>query len=293
MPLIVRTTLQQIEPLGVVRVIDSHCHVISQRNFSYPWLAQVPRLAYDFLLQDYAPQAQAAGVTDFVFVEVDVQASQIAAEALFAAKLGGGVAAVVAACRPESGDFAGELERIAAQPLVKGLRRVLHTQDDALSQQPGFASNLRRLAAYGLSFDLCVKATQLPLARALVAQCPQVQFVLDHCGNPDLQGGRLAAWRAELQALAALPNVVCKVSGLMTQLPAQSPGTPDLRPVFEHVLACFGWQRLLWGSDWPVCTLAAPLGRWMDCTRQLIAQASVDETAQFFSLNAARIYRLA
>ena len=92
---------------------------------------------------------------------------------------------------------------------MKGLRRVLHTQDDALSQQPGFASNLRRLAAYGLSFDLCVKATQLPLARALVAQCPQVQFVLDHCGNPDLQGGRLAAWRADLQALAALPNVVC------------------------------------------------------------------------------------
>lgn len=288
-----KATLQQTEPVGAPRVIDSHCHVISQRHFSYPWLAQVPQLAHDFLLQDYAPQAQAAGVTDCVFVEVDVQASQMAAEALFAANLGGGVVAVVAACRPESSDFADDLERIAAQPLVKGLRRVLHTQDDALSQQPGFASNLRRLARYGLSFDLCVKATQLPLARALVAQCPQVQFVLDHCGNPDLQGGRLAAWRADLQALAALPNVVCKVSGLMTQLPARSPGAPDLRPVFEHVLACFGWQRLLWGSDWPVCTLAAPLGRWMDCTRQLIAQASVDEAAQLFSLNATRIYRLA
>ena len=278
---------------GKPRRIDTHCHLVYRQRFDYPWLSAVPSLDRDFLLEDYLPQARAAGVTDFGFVEVDVQESQTEQEAQFAGSLGGAIAGVVAACRPESAAFPAYLERIAAQPLVKGLRRVLHTQPNAVSQQARFASNVRRIAAHGLSFDLCVLSAQLPLARGLARKCPDVQFVLDHCGNPDLRGGTLDRWRADIQALAALPNVACKLSGVMTQMDPHSWSVDHLRPVFEHVIACFGWGRVLWGSDWPVCTLAAPLGRWMDCTEQLMAEASQDESAQLYSRNAARIYRTA
>ena len=278
---------------GKPRRIDTHCHLVYRQRLDYPWLSEVPPLDRDFLLEDYLPQARAAGVTDCVFVEVDVHESQMEQEAAFAGSLGGPIVGVVAACRPESAVFPAYLERIAASPLVKGLRRVLHTQPDALSQQARFAVNLRRIAAHGLSFDLCVRAPQLPLARSLAQKCPDVQFVLDHCGNPDLRSGKLSRWRAEIRALAALPNVACKLSGVMTQMDPQSWSVDHLRPVFEHVIACFGWERVLWGSDWPVCTLTAPLGRWMDCTEQLMAEASQDESAQLYSRNAARIYRTA
>jgi len=278
---------------GAPKRIDTHCHLIYLQRLRYPWLHQVPPLNQDFMLEDYLAPARAAGITDVVYMEVDVDESQMEAEIAFASGLGENLKGVVAACRPESTGFAAYLERIATNPRVKGVRRVLHTQPDALSQQKRFATNLRRLAQHGLSFDLCVRSDQLPIARQLVQQCPDVQFVLDHCGNPDLRSGKLDAWRADMQALAVLPNVACKMSGIMTQADPLKLNTDQFRPVFDHVIAVFGWDRVLWGSDWPVCTLAAPLERWMDTTRALVSDASDDQTVRLFSRNAERIYRIA
>ena len=275
---------------GATRLVDTHCHLFYRQRLSYPWLKQVPALDRDFMLEDYLPQARAAGVTDIVYMEVDVDESQMQAEAAFAGALGDNVVGVVAACRPESDDFPAYLDRVAALPKVKGLRRILHTQPDALSQHRRFATNLRRLARHGLTFDLCVRANQLPLAHALVEKCPDVQFVLDHCGNPDIRGGQLDPWRDEMRLLALLPNVACKVSGIVTNADPQGWSAEDLRPVVEHVVERFGWDRVVWGSDWPVCTLAAPLGRWMDATQQLLAEESLEQTARLFSRNAQRIY---
>ena len=137
-----------------------------------------------------------------------------------------------------------------------------------------------------------MRANQLPLARALIEQCPEVQFVLDHCGNPDIRGGQLDQWRNEMRLLAVLPNVACKVSGIVTQVDPQGWGADDLRPVIEHVVDRFGWDRVVWGSDWPVCTLSAPLGRWMDATQQLLADESLEQTVRLFSRNAQRIYQI-
>ena len=276
---------------GRTKLVDTHCHLIYRDRMRYPWLERVPALNRDFPIEDYFVQSRAAGVADIVYMEVDVHESQMEAEAAFAASLGESVVGVVAACRPESADFPDYLERIAAIDKVRGLRRVLHTQPDALARKSIFAAHLRRLTRHSLSFDLCVRADQLPVAADLVRACPKVQFVLDHCGNPEPAEPGLK-WRNDIRQIAAMPNIVCKLSGLMSRAAPGQATVESLRPAVEHVIACFGWERVVWGSDWPVCTTGGTIANWMDVTRQIVASASPDETRRLYSTNAERVYRL-
>jgi predicted TIM-barrel fold metal-dependent hydrolase len=275
-----------------MRIVDTHCHLIYRGRVSYPWLASVPALNRDFTLEDYLPQARAAGITDVLHMEVDVAEPDMDAETVFASGLGGAVGGVIAACRPERADFPAYLDRVAINPKVKGLRRVLHVQPDTLAEAPIFAENLRRLAVHRLTFDLCVLPRQLPAATALARRCAEVQFVLDHCGNPNIKDRQLDPWRDHIRAIAALPNVACKLSGIVTNADPSGWTVEDLRPAVDHVIACFGPDRLVWGSDWPVCTLAADLARWIEATHQLLAGASEGERARVLAGNAERIYCL-
>jgi len=276
---------------GRPRLVDTHCHLIYRSRLDYPWLQQVPPLNRDFVFEDYLVQARAAGVSDIVYMEADVEESQMEAEAAFAASLGNDIVGVVAACRPESRDFPAYLDRIVANPKLRGLRRVLHTQPDELAAAPAFAAHLRRVAEHRLSFDLCLRADQLAIGTALARACPDVTFVLDHCGNPRLpQPG--PAWRSALRRLAELPNTVCKLSGLITRALPEGWTVEGLRPAIEHAIDSFGWDRVVWGSDWPVCTPAGTLAAWLEATQTVIAQASPAEAQQLFSRNAERIYRL-
>lgn len=272
--------------------IDTHCHLVDIARLRYPWLAQAPALQQAFPLSRYRAEAGPHDVAQVLYMEMDVAPDQMLDEVGWMAAQSPELRGMIAACRPEAAGFAAHLEQLVALPFVRGLRRVLHVVPDAVSQSPLFAANLRRLAAHRLPFDLCLLARQLPLGRALAAQCPDVQFVLDHCGNPDIRSGDLDDWRRELRALAALPNVVCKLSGITTQADLRAWRTEDLRPVFEHVIDCFGWDRVVWGSDWPVCTPAASLSRWIQACRELTAGCSADERARLFAANARRIYRL-
>jgi len=131
----------------------------------------------------------------------------------------------------------------------------------------------------------------LPLATALAQKCPDVQFVLDHCGGPDVQGRVFDPWRDQLAELARLPNVACKISGIVA---AAGTGwtVADLQPWVEHVVANFGWERVLWGGDWPVCTLTATLQQWVEAADQLFAAATDIQREKVFSRNAERIYRV-
>jgi predicted TIM-barrel fold metal-dependent hydrolase len=174
---------------------------------------------------------------------------------------------------------------------VKGLRRILHTQPDELSQSPLFAENVRRLAEKNLVFDLCVRADQLGLGQALAAKCPDVQFVLDHCGVPDIAGAGFAPWQAGITAISKLPNVAAKVSGIIAYAGAD-PTTAILKPYIEHIIESFGWDRVVWGSDYPVCTLTANLTKWVGITNEVIAGASAGEQAKLLSENARRIYQV-
>jgi predicted TIM-barrel fold metal-dependent hydrolase len=274
-----------------MRIVDTHLHLVYQDRFSYPWLAGAPALNRQWTAESYFAEAEQLGIEAALHMEVDVAEPDMAAETAFVTGVHPRVVGAIAAGRPESRDFSAYLDNIAALPGLKGIRRILHTQPDELSQSDVFVENIRRLAAYRLPFDLCMRADQLPLGASLVERCPEVQFVLDHCGVPKVAEQELDPWRAHIRALAEHPNVMAKISGVVAY--AGSDWTVEtLRPFVEHVIESFGWDRVVWGSDHPVCTLTANLTRWVEATRELIAGASEDEQAQLLHRNAERIYRV-
>lgn len=277
-----------------MHLVDTHLHLWDLQQFPYTWCAGLPALNRSFRPDDYRAAAAATGIGRAVFMECDVDAPHALAEARHVQRLADTwplIAGLVAGGRPEDEGFRAHLEALSVLPALRGVRRILHTQPDALSAAPRFVAHVRLLAEFRLSFDLCVLARQLPQAIALVDACPGVSFILDHCGVPDVAARALDPWRADLRALAERPNVACKVSGLVAYAGAGWT-VADLRPWVEHAIACFGWDRVVWGGDWPVCTLGAPLARWADATRELVAGAGEDERARLFHRNAERLYRL-
>ena len=275
--------------------IDTHQHLIYRESFGYGWTADIPALASgDFTRADYARLTAGAGIAGTVFMETAVDDADYQAEARFIAGMVGqdGLLGQVASCRPE--EDAGFSEWLAeCQGLsVVGFRRVLHVMPDDLSCSETFRKNVRKIGAAGLAFDLCVLARQLPLAAALARACEDQIFVLDHCGVPDIAADAFEEWARGIDALAALPHVQVKLSGLTAYC---APGTASrdvLRRWVDYVLEHFGPGRIVWGGDWPVVNLGTGLPDWINLSRALIAGLSADEQAQIAQKNAQRIYNL-
>lgn len=279
----------------MIPLVDTHQHLWDLNRLPYSWCAGIPTLNRSFLPADYDTAAVGLEIAKTVFMEADVDDPHPLDEARHVQALTDAhprIAGLVASGRPEHDGFGAHLEQLAALPKVRGVRRVLHTQPDALSQSPRFAENLRLLPGFGFTFDLCVLARQLPVGLELVRRCPEVTFILDHCGVPDVKGRAFDPWREHLRQLAAQPNVHCKVSGLVAYADPATWTVDDLRPWVEHVLECFGWDRVVWGGDWPVCTLGAPLARWVEAFRTLIAPATADQQAAICHRNAERTYHV-
>lgn len=277
-------------------IFDTHLHLIDQSALRYPWLAGVPALNRDFSYDEYAVQARRAGIEGALHMEVDVDPADIEAETGRVKALSREKASLlrgaIASCRPEAPGFAAYLERQRADPFVKGFRRVLHVVPDELSEGALFRENIKRLAGSGLTFDLVVLPHQIPKAIALADLAPDVQFVLDHCGVPDIKGGAEHPWREHMAEIARRPNVVGKISGVVAYADAGSWTVETLLPYVEHTIECFGWDRVVWGSDWPVCTLGGGLATWIAATHALLAGTSADERQQLLSGNAKRLWRL-
>jgi predicted TIM-barrel fold metal-dependent hydrolase len=276
-------------------LVDTHQHLWNPRQIPCSWCAGIPALNRSFDLTDYRSASAATGIAKSVFVECDVDDPHQLAEAQLVQSLAEQhplIAGMVASGRPEDHGFPAYLEKLVTLTKLRGLRRVLHVVPDAVSRQSLFRENLRRLPVFNLTFDICALARQLSLARELVDACPTVTFILDHCGVPDVKGRAFDPWREEIRALSERPNLNCKISGLVAYADPANWTTADLRPWIEHVIECFGWDRIVWGGDWPVCTLSSTLGRWVAATHELTAAATKEERAKFFHLNAERIYRV-
>jgi predicted TIM-barrel fold metal-dependent hydrolase len=274
-----------------MRIVDTHLHLIYPETFSYPWLDNAPELKRPWTAESYWAEAEDLGIEAAIHMEVDVIEPEMVIESEFALNVHPRVVAAIANGRPESSDFPAYLEKLAALGSVKGVRRLLQFQPQELSQQPLFVENLKRLPAYGMTFDICVKSHELEIAEALIPRAPEVQFVLDHCGNPKIADGEWETWTRRIDAIAANPNVVCKVSGILANV--RGNWTVDqLRPYVEHVIEAFGWDRVVWGSDHPVVTLFADLTRWVHATEEIVARCSRDEQEKLLYRNAERVYRL-
>ncbi len=221
----------------------------------------------------------------------DIEAETACVEVL-AGQAGSLLKGAIASCRPEEAGFDAYLERVKADPFVKGFRRVLHVVADDLSEGVLFRENIRRLAGTGLTFDLVVLPHQIRKAMALADVAPEVQFVLDHCGVPDIKANAEHPWRELIGEIARRPNVMAKISGVVAYADQPTWTVDTLRPYVEHTIGSFGWDRVIWGSDWPVCTLGGGLTTWIASTHALLAGASEAERAKLLSGNARRLWRM-
>jgi predicted TIM-barrel fold metal-dependent hydrolase len=275
--------------------IDTHLHLIEPERFSYDWTAGFPALAGQaFRVEEYRAAAAQSAISEAIFMEVDVPGYESSAEAAFFCSLAedpaNRISGVIAACRPELSDFTAQLEA-TAHPRLVGYRRVLHTQPDELSTTPLFRENVARIGKVGLTFDLCLLPRQLAAGAALIDACPDTRFILDHCGVPDIASGDLSLWREQLREISRRPNLACKISGIIAYAAGEI--TADtLRPVVEHAIDCFGWDRILWGSDWPVCNLTRDLSTWTHLLDEILAGVSEDELSRLYHRNAREIYDL-
>ncbi len=281
-------------------LIDTHLHLIDKSALGYPWLEDAPALNHDFLFDSYRLQAERCGIGAALHMEVDVapQAMQDETDHIkeIARRSGGFIKGAIASCRPEEPDFPAYLERQQSDPFVKGFRRVLHVMPDELSEGTLFRKNIKRLEETGLTFDLCVLPHQIGKAIALTDLAPGVPFILDHCGVPDIKSGILDPWQKGIVEISRRPNVTVKISGVVAYADTESWTVETLRPYVEHVIQFFGWNRVIWGSDWPVCTLAsstdAGLSAWVAATHALLEGCSNTERGLLLSENARRIWKL-
>jgi L-fuconolactonase len=203
------------------------------------------------------------------------------------------LAGIVAFAPLEHGDAVlPELEWLAGRPLVKGVRRLIqHEPNPAFCLGAGYVEGVRLLAEFDLTCDLCIFHDQLPSVVRLVEQCPKVRFVLDHLGKPAIREGLFDSWNGNIRELAGLPNVYCKLSGVVTEADHDLWTESEIRPYLETAIDAFGSERVMFGSDWPVVNLAANWKDWIDTVRRLATDTKVPPD-KLFALNAERAYRL-
>ncbi len=295
-------------------IIDTHQHLWDLSKFNLPWTAGAGVLERSYLQQDYVEATAGLNVVKAIYMEVDVDPTQQAAEADYIIDQcqqddTPTVGAVISG-RPGDDGFQAYITRFADSPFIKGVRQVLHvpTTPAGYCLQPAYVRGVQLLGDLGLSFDLCMRPAELVDAVKLVDQCPDTRFIVDHCGNADPNivanpadlprdpgdpfSHTRQQWMDDMATLADRPNVICKISGIVARA---TPGKWDaalLAPAVNHCLDSFGPDRVIFGGDWPVCTLVASYKEWATALRTIIAERSETEQRKLLHDNAAQFYRV-
>lgn len=274
--------------------IDAHQHFWHYDAGEFPWIdARMQAIARDFLPEHLAPAIADCGID----ASIAVQARQSLAETRFLLELARAhptIVGVVGWVDLRAPDVEDTLAVLRRDSLLCGLRHVVQDEpDDGFLLRADFQRGVRALARHGLVYDVLIYPRQLASANAFVAALPDQPFVLDHLAKPDLKSGRLAAWEPGFRALARHPNLACKLSGLVTEAAWHAWRAVDLRRCLDTALDAFGPERLLFGSDWPVCLLAARDYRQVyELVADWAGRLSPGERDGLFGGNAARIYRI-
>jgi L-fuconolactonase len=292
-------------------IIDTHQHLWDLDRQRVPWLQKgTGVLGQSHTITDYVETTRSWNVVKAIYMEIDVAPSDQAAEVALVTELCRSgkyptVAAVIGG-RPGEANFADYIRPHAKNPYVRGVRQVLHgATPPGYCLEDTFVASMKLLGELGLSFDICVRPAELTDAVALVGRCPDTRFIIDHCGNGDpkafLPAARRAgaapshdpdAWRRAMTDLAKAPNTICKISGVVAQVPKPQWTPDDLAPIVNHCLDAFGPERVVFGSDWPVCRVGAELGQWIAALQQIVAERPADHQRKLFHDNAQAFYRV-
>ncbi len=278
-------------------IIDSHVHLYDLERMRYGWLANAPKINRSHGLADYDEATRQVEIEKFVFAEVAVDPGLHLEEARFGqelAEVDPRLAGMVAHAPLDKGAAVrADLEALVALPVVRGIRRLIETErDPSFVLSEDFLTAVRMLPEFGLSFDICVKHWQMTYGIELVRRCEGVSFVLDHIGKPDIRNGLRAPWWDQIAELAALPNVVCKISGVVTEADHAAWTPEQVKPYVARAIEVFGFERCMFGSDWTVSELTHRYPDWVAIVDDVVSGASLDERRGLYCDTASRVYRL-
>jgi L-fuconolactonase len=274
-------------------IIDSHQHFWQVGHFDYPWMSPDVKVLYrDYLPSTLEPILKESGVAKTVLV----QASNSLAETYWLLSLAEHrpfIAGVVGWVDLKDPDMEQELEVLTANPKFKGVRHLVESEaaDDWLVQ-PSVLRGLRVLEKLRVSYDLLVHTRHLKHVETVAQACPNLRLVIDHMAKPPIASGEIAEWARALKEVSAYPNIWCKLSGLVTEANWTSWTIADLRPYVERALEFFGPKRLMFGSDWPVCLLAASYVQVLETFRSLLAGLAEEDRSRVFGENVWEFYSL-
>jgi L-fuconolactonase len=278
-------------------IVDSHVHLYDVKRLRYPWLKCVPKIDRTYLLADFDRARGPVAVDKLVFAEVAVDRGQHLQEAAFVQEMADAdprLCGMVAHLPVEEGE-AIERDLIALKRFkgLRGIRRLIETEHNpSFCLEPGFIAGVKLIGRHGLTFDICVKHWALVFAIELARRCPEVSFILDHIGKPGIKHGLKEPWWGQMRELAQLSNVVCKISGAITEADHGAWTKEQVKPYVAHAIDCFGFERVMYGSDWTVSELTHAYPTWVEILDEVAAGASATERRKLYRDNAIRIYRL-
>ncbi|MCX4452166.1 amidohydrolase family protein [Streptomyces sp. NBC_01340] len=283
--------------MGAAVRVDAHHHLWDLSVRDQDWITgpELQPLRRDFGVADLAPQARAAGVDRTVLVQTITVPEETPEFLALAAEseLIAGVVGWTDLTRPDAADELARLRELPGGRHLKGIRHQVQGEPDPnWLLRPDVRDGLVAVAEASLVYDLVVLPHQLSACVRAAAEHPELTFVLDHLGKPPIATGELRPWATAVRALAALPNTVCKLSGMVTEADLAKWTVDGLRPYADTVLDAFGPGRLMFGSDWPVCTLAASYAQVVDVAEELTGGLGAEERAEVFGGTATRVYRL-
>jgi L-fuconolactonase len=278
-------------------LVDTHLHLWDVGHLDYPWLKNAPTINRNHLLADYRAACGSVVVSKMVFVQCECRPDQSRQEVEWVTDLAQQdprIVGIVPWAPLENGHGAeDDLAHLALNPLVKGIRRIIQFEPDPdFCLRPDFVRGVQLLSRFGLACDLCIHHAQLSHLIRLVDLCPEVRFVLDHIGKPNIRDAELEPWRTELAQLAERGNVWCKLSGLATEAHWQTWTVQQFRPYLDHVIESFGFDRLMFGGDWPVAAQATEYPRWVDALDTALSSCSAPERFRIYVQNGEQFYRI-
>jgi L-fuconolactonase len=273
--------------------IDAHQHFWSYNPDEYGWIDDsIAGLRRDFLPEDLRPELERSGFAG----AVAVQARQTLEETQWLLELAASVTfimGVVGWVDLRSPQVRSQLESFAGNPKLVGIRHIVQSEpDDHFLLQPNFLQGVSVLGDFDLAYDILIYPSHLAVAAEFVRRFPGQRFVLDHLAKPSIKSGEIHAWARGIQELAALRNVFCKLSGLVTEADWQHWKAEQIRPYLDIAFECFGPDRLMIGSDWPVCTVAASYGQAVGVVEDYLTQHTAEVREAVLGGNAARFWRL-
>jgi L-fuconolactonase len=281
------------------RLVDTHVHFWDPQRLRYSWLRDHPLLNRRYQAQDYPTEDVTSATEACVFVECDADPGQSLEEVAFVeeqSQLDPRIRAIVAHAPLERGEAVEPLleDIVRSSSKVRGIRRILQSETDVrtLLQSPTFIAGVRLLRKFDLHFEITVTHRQMDYVLEFVQTLPDITMVLDHCGKPGIREDQLAPFKRHANALARHPNVHCKLSGLTTEANHATWTEPQLLPYIDTALQAFGPDRLLYGSDWPVCLQATSISRWIHTLDRAFSGCSPEQQRQIFRENANILYRL-